>query len=181
MLLITTLCISLNFAFAQVNDNLTLNKEGSSSFSASILRPLTIHDVQPMNIGPKEYVKGAEYILINGHGVPPSCQYTIHGESNKNMYVKVVGSTVGADGKEEKNNGQGLTLFVTWTIDDGAGDFFPYNGSSNTPYLLFPQGSNPYGARVLTAQITKLLVDANAVSGNHIFNQTIEVSYNPGF
>jgi len=184
IMLITALCISLNSGFAQVNDNSTgpaSIKTGTGSFTASILLPLTIHDVQPVNIGPKEYVKGAEYILINGLNQAPYCQYTVHGAVGKNMYVKVIGSTVGGDGKEIKDNGQGLKLYVTWTIDDGSGDFLPYSGSNTTPYILFDQSPQLYGARVLTAQFTKLNINTNAVSGLHIFHQTIEVSYNPGF
>lgn len=180
VLLIFVLCISFSFGFAQVNDNSSTVKTGIGSFSASILIPLKIHDVQPVSIGPKEYVKGAEYILVNSMGVTPYCQYTIHGQSNKNMYVTVVGSTVGADGKEIKNDGNGVTLYITWVVDDGAGDYVPYSGNNFTPYLLFPQPLPAnYGARVVTSNFTKLLIDAGATSGIHIFTQTISVSYNP--
>ncbi len=181
IMLISALCISFNYGFAQVNDNINVNKIGSSSFSASILLPLTVHDIQPRSLGPREYVKNAEYVLINSLGGTPYCQYTIHGAVGKNMYVKVMGSTVGSDGKEIKDNGNGVTLYVSWTIDDGFGDFAPYSGSNHTPYVLFDQSPELYGARVMTAHFNKLYVAPNAVSGIHVFDQTIEVSYNPGF
>lgn len=180
ILLITALCISYSHVLAQVKDNSTEPasvKKGTSSFSASILRPLTVHDIQPPSIGPDEYVRGANYNLATQFGFP-FCQYTIHGEKNRNFYIKIIGSTVGTDGKETKtlDNGR-ITLFVAWQINNTIGGLMDFDGTTNTQYLLLPQ--NGFGARVLTAFFKQLNIAADATPGLYEFEQKIEVSYNP--
>jgi hypothetical protein len=173
MMLIAALLISFSYSYAVVNDNLTVNKTGTGSFSASIIIPLKIYNAEPSPVGPREFVRGASYDMTT------SCQYTIHGQLYKNVFVKVYG-TVSGTGKQIKDDGAGVKLYISWFYDD-SGDLVEYTGSSSTPYPLTPKSGETFGKAVIWSYYTKLEIASDATPGEHEFIQTVEVSYNPGF
>lgn len=180
ILLITALCISFGNGFAQVNDNSTTVKTGTGSFNASILRPLTVHNVvpEPLTNQVQEFVRGASYSVwdetLPFPGVPAFFTYTIRGEANKSVYIKVLGPTVDNAGRQSKTD-QDVTVTFIWKVQNGS--YQLYDGAT-VPHNLSKAPSEDFGKVLVTAQLETLVIGSGAPSGLRTFLQIIEVSYN---
>ncbi len=194
-LLIVVLCISISSLFAgDASSSNPVNgdtkKDASGTFIANILRPLSVFWVAPQEMiagdENNEFVRGAAYDLtIPETGKYPICQYMIHGQLGKDIYITATTATVSSTLQYNESGeyncmktDDGVDLYMFWVIRNGKDT--PWDGSGNTahtPKKIKKDGVD-IGELIIAIYYKRLDIKSNAGLGDHEFVQTIQVSYN---
>ena len=170
-----------------VNDNsIPQPKTGTGEFTCSTIAPISIYAIPDNIVTGLIFVKDDDgNIDYNLSSYNSQTLFEVHGEVGATFYASfnmTINSSTGEAGNSVNHGGGSngdVILNIIWDADDNGFDYQTFDVGDDFTLIYQSWGSAPHGRYYFRARYMGLTIEPDAVPGLYIFEQTVEVSYDP--